>query len=221
MENDNLRQRAKRKKLRVTFPDGRIICHGNVTDTFIATLCEIGSDRFPEINLELCHQPLLSQEIYPRYKEWMKPVCDGWYINAQSDTDQKYLQLRAINELLALGLIVEIGYDFETTKKADKARGTKTKDKLLVRFPDGEYIANHNPLDTFLECLWKFGIEDIKRKGIEWGGTQLVTAYKASNRQVQIDAYRWATVPNTTKDKAKMIRTLALHFKLNLEITIL
>ena len=167
MENENLRQRAKRKKLRVTFPNGKVFCYGNVTDTLIAALCEIGADRFPEINLELCHLPLLSQEIYPRYKEWMKPVCDGWYINAQSDTDQKYLQLRSINDSLALGLNVEVGYDFETTKKTDKKSGTKSKDKLLVKFPDGEYIANQNTTDTFLECLWKLGIDEIKRKGVE------------------------------------------------------
>ena len=221
MENDAPRLRAKRKKIRVTFPDGRIICYGNVTDTFISVLCEIGSVRFPEINLELCHLPLLAQEIYPKYKEWMKPVCDGWYLNVQSDTDQKYMQLRAINDSLNLGLTVEVGYDFETTKKTDKVRGTKSKDKLLVKFPDGEYIANQNPMDTFLECLWKFGIDDIKRKGVEWGGNPLITTYKAFNRQVQVDTDRWATVPNTTKDKAKMLRLLALHFKLNVEITIL
>lgn len=220
MENDDLRQRARRKKILVTFPGGRKFCYANVTDTFISVLCEIGSERFPEINLQLCHLPLLSQEIYPRYKEWMKPVCDGWYVNTQSDTAQKYLQLRAISDSLNLGLTIEMGDNLETTRKADTSRGSKSKDKLLVKFPDGEYIANHSPVDTFLECLWKFGIEEIKRKGVEWGGSPLITTYKTSNRQVQVDSDRWATVPNSTKDKAKTIRLLALHFKLNLEITI-
>lgn len=218
---DELRQRAKRKKIRVTFPDGKAICHGNVTDTLLAVLCEIGSDRFPEINLELCHLPILSKEIYPRYKNWMKPVCDGWYLNTQSDTDMKYIQLRSINDSLQLGLVVEIGYDFETTKKADKTKRTRTKDNLLVRFPDGEYIANPNSMDTYLGCLWKIGIEEIKRKGIECGGNPLVTTFKATNKHFQVDVDRWAIVPGTTRDRAKMLRILATHFKLNLEITII
>lgn len=220
MESDATRQRAKRKKLRVTFPDGRIFCYANVTDTFISVLCEIGPERFHDINLELCHRPLLAQEIYPRYKDWMKPVCDGWYVNTQSDTGQKYMQLRAINDSLNLGLTVEVGYDFETTKKTDKVRGSKSKEKLLVKFPDGEYIANQSSTDIFLECLWKLGIEDIRRKGVEWGGCPLITAYKTSDRQVQVDTDRWATIPNSTKDKARTIRLLALHFRLNLEITV-
>lgn len=221
MASDSLRQRAKRKLIRVTFPDGKVICYGNVTSTFIAVLCEIGSDRFPEINLELCHLPLLAREVYPRYKAWIKPVCDGWYVNTQSDTGQKYLQLRAISDSLDLGLDVEIGEDFEKQDDPNKSRGTKSKDSLLVKFPDGEYIANQNPIDTFLQCLWKIGIEVIMRKGIEWSGNPLITSYQANNRQVQVDANRWATIPNTTKEKAKLLKVIALHLRLDIEIMVI
>ncbi|WP_297067058.1 hypothetical protein [uncultured Duncaniella sp.] len=221
METSSLRQRAKRKLIRVTFPDGKVICYGNVTDTFIAVLREIGSERFPDIKLELCHLPMLTREVYPRYKEWIKPVCDGWYFNAQSNTDQKYIQLRSISDSLNLGLNVEIGEDFEKQDNPNKACGTKSRGKLMVRFSDGEYIANQNTLDTFLECLWKMGIDDIMRKGIEWGGKPLITSYKVSNRQVQVDTNRWAIIPNTTKDKAKLLRVLAVHLRFNIEITII
>lgn len=221
MASDSLRQRAKRKLIRVTFPDGKVICYGNVISTFIAVLCEIGSDRFPEINLELCHLPLLAREVYPRYKAWIKPVCDGWYVNTQSDTGQKYLQLRAISDSLDLGLDVEIGEDFEKQDDPNKSRGTKSKDSLLVIFPDGEYIANQNPIDTFLQCLWKIGIEVIMRKGIEWSGNPLITSYQANNRQVQVDANRWATIPNTTKEKAKLLKVIALHLRLDIEIMVI
>lgn len=103
MENEKVRSRAKNKLLRVTFPDGEVLCYNNATSTMLATLNKIGSDKFPAINMELCHLPLLSKEIYPQYKRWMKPLCDGWYLNAQSNTDNKYMQLRTINDQLDLG----------------------------------------------------------------------------------------------------------------------
>lgn len=37
---------------------------------------------------------------------WIKPVCDGRYVNIQSDTGQKYIQLRSISDSLNLGLTV-------------------------------------------------------------------------------------------------------------------
>lgn len=222
METDNLRQRAKRQKIRVTFPDGKIFCHGNVTDTFISVLCEIGSERFAEIALELCHLPLISKEVYPKYKEWMKPVCDGWYLNAQSSTEQKYIQLRSISDSLNLGLTVEIGYDFATTRKQGKTSTVKRgKEKLLVKFPDGEYVASHSPIEAYLQCLWKIGIDDIMRKGVEWSGIRLITPYQVVPSQVQVGADRWATIPTSTRDKARTLKVLAMHLKLNLEITTL
>lgn len=221
MENENLRQRAKRKHIRVTFPNDKVICYTNVTDTFIAVLCEIGSDRFPEIKLELCHLPLLSKEIYPRYKEWMKPVCDGWYINIQSSTDQKYIQLVSINDSLNLGLKVEIGEDFEKQVNTSKPKERKAKDKFSVKLPDGSVISTQNGIDTYLQSLEKLGVDTIMRKGIEWNGNPVITNHKISTRQVQIAPYRWASVPSTTKEKAKLIKVIALQLHINVETTIL
>ena len=116
---------------------------------------------------------------------------------------------------------MEILIDFEKQANPNKVRGQKSNDKLLVRFADGEYIANQNTLDTFLECLWKMGIDDIMRKELEWAGNPLITSYQVSKRQVQVDTNRWATIPNTTKDKAKLLRVLAVHLKFNVEITVI
>lgn len=63
------RGRAKRKLLRVTFPSGKTICYKNVADTMIATLQELGTEVISDIKLELCHLPLLSKEVYPKYKK--------------------------------------------------------------------------------------------------------------------------------------------------------
>lgn len=164
MDEEVKRSRAKKKLLRVTFPNGKVICYNNATSTMIAALNEIGEDRFSSIKLELCHLPLLSKEIYPKYQKDMKPICEGWYLNAQSNSDTKFLQLKAINEQLELGLKIELGSDFETVEDPEKERKTRGRDKLLVKMPDGEFIANDSALETFLEVIWNLGIEDIRKK---------------------------------------------------------
>ena len=49
MEDGQIRSRAKKKLIRVTFPDGEVICYNNATSTMIAALNKIGSDKFPSI----------------------------------------------------------------------------------------------------------------------------------------------------------------------------
>ena len=220
METSLPRQRAKRKVIRVTFPDGKSLCYRNVTDTFVAVLCEIGAERFPEITLELCHLPLISQEVYPRYKEWMKPVCDGWYLNSQSNTDQKYIQLRSISETLKLGLKLEIGDDLQPNDNTPKSRGSKTKENMEVKFADNEVITNQNALATFLASLEKIGIDTIMRKGFEWKGIPIISNFRLSASQIQIETNRWAFVPNTTKDKAKLLRVISAQLKQPVEVTV-
>lgn len=213
------RGRAKKKLLRVTFPNGKVLCYKNTTETMIATMQELGVDIMSKVKLELCHLPLLSKEIHPKYKEWMKPVCDGWYLNTQSNSDSKFLQLNAINEQLSLGLTVELGDDFETQDNPNKERRTKTKDKLLVKFPDGQYFANNSATDTFLEVIWEIGVDKIKQKEMSWCGKPLITTSKMFNGQVQIDNKRWIIVPNTTKDKVKLLRVIGAILRINMEIT--
>ena len=213
------RGRAKKKLLRVTFPNGKVLCYKNTAETLIATMQELGVDIMSKVKLELCHLPLLSKEIHPKYKEWMKPVCDGWYLNTQSNSDSKFLQLNAINEQLSLGLTVELGDDFETQDNPNKERRTKTKDKLLVKFPDGQYFANNSATDTFLEVIWEIGVDKIKQKEMSWCGKPLITTSKMFNGQVQIDNQRWIIVPNTTKDKVKLLRVIGAILRINMEIT--
>lgn len=220
MEDTNYRMRAKRKLLKVVFPNGKEFCFSNVTTTMIEALKEIGKERFPEITLEMCKLPLVSQEIYPKFKSYMKPICDGWYLNSQSNTDTKYLQLRAINDLLQLGLTIGLGENFEPQENPKKETRKRTTGKLLVKFPDGEYIAKDNSIDTFLEAVCKIGINEIARKNIQWCGRSLITPYKENNYQVQVDSSRWINTPGTTKDRAKLLKVIALHLKLNLEITV-
>lgn len=221
MEDETKRSRAKKKYLRVTFPGGEEICYKNAITTMIATLNKIGEDKFPLIKLELCHLPLLSREIYPKYKSYMKPVCEGWYLNTQSNSDSKFLQLKAINDQLGLGLKIEVGDDFQTQEEPEKEKRSKSKDKLLVKMPDGEYIGNGRTLDTFLETMRHLGIEEIRKKDLSWGGNPLITLTQIVNNQVQVDTDRWITVPNTTRDKIKLLRVIGAMLHVKMEISVI
>lgn len=213
--------RSRKKLLRVTFPDGEVICYKNSTTTMIATLKKIGAGRFSQIKLELCHLPLLSKEIYPRFEKDMKPVCDGWYMNAQSSSDSKYMQLKAISKQFKLGLKIEQGEDFDTTEETKKESRYKSKDKLMVKMPQGDLIAGSSVMETFLLTICHLGIENIKKKDLIWGGRPLVTNKKISNNQVQIGQDRWITVPSTTRDKVKVLRVIGAMLHVNIEASII
>lgn len=213
------RDRARRKLLRVTFPNGKVLCYKSTTKTMIATMQELGDDVIANIKLQSCHLPLLSKEIYPKYKEWMKPVCNGWYLNTQSNSDTKFLQLNAINEQLSLGLKIELGEDFVGQDNPNKEKRTRTKGEILVKLPDGQCFANNSITNTFLEVIREIGIDKIKQKELTWCGKPLITTSKMFNGQVQIDNERWFIVPNTTKDKVKLLRVIGAMLRINMEIT--
>lgn len=221
MMEENLRQRATKKQLRVTMPDGTVICHKSATMTMIDALVAIGSENFPKITTENCHLPLLSKEIYPRYKDYMKPVCDGWYINAQSDTGQKYMQLTSIKSQLGIAMEVEMGTGFITSDAKVVQKSKKKDDKLLVRFPNGEYAAGENPIDTLIDAIWQIGPDNIRRKELTFKDKPIITLSKQYNGQVQVGQNLWLTVPNQTKDKYKMLRIIDVMMKLGLEISII
>ena len=221
MMEENLRQRATKKLLRVTMPDGTVICHKSATMTMIDALVAIGSENFPKITTENCHLPLLSKEIYLKYKDRMKPVCDGWYINAQSDTGQKYMQLTSIKSQLGIAMEVEMGTGFITSDAKIVQKSKKKDDKLLVRFPNGEYAAGENPIDTLVDAIWQIGPDNIRRKELTFKDKPIITLSKQYNGQVQVGQNLWLTVPNQTKDKYKMLRIIDVMMKLGLEISII
>lgn len=214
---NNLRQRAQKRFLKVTFPNGEVICNKYVTTTFVETLARIGSDNFDKITLKLCHLPLLSKKIHPEYKESMMHVCDGWYVNTQSVTDQKYMQLRSINTKLGLDLKIELGTDFITSDEKPVQKQKKGSHKLLVKFPDGESICDDKPIHTLLKCVEKIGAEKLQRKEIEYRDKPIITYTKLSNEQVQVGKDCWLTVPSQTKDKQSMLRLISSTMRLNLE----
>ena len=216
--DENVRQRRIRRLLRVTFPDGKVLCYKSATMTFVEALQMIETDRLREVKLESYHLPLISQEIYPRFKDWMKPIKDGWYVNAQSDSDQKYMQLVSIVKQLGLDWKVEVGSDFTPSNDKVPQRKKRETQQLMVKFTDGTYICDANPVDTFRRTIERIGVEKLMRNGTQYSGKPLITTTKQYNGQIEIDDKRWLTIPPQTRDKFRILKIISATMRLNLEI---
>lgn len=205
------RQRAKRKRIKVSFADGTEFCDANATTTMIQAIEKIGVERVAALGMEVCHIPLVAQEVNQRYSYWTKPMSNGWYLMAQSDTKQKYMQLKSIIAQLSIEATVELG-DFDAisaTSHARKGDTRKKKAQLSVTFPDGMVLQGENPLHTYVMVIYHIGLERIKKINIKIGGCPITTPHKKYNGQVKLDSGEWLTVPVTVKDKYKILRVIS------------
>ncbi|MCR5077381.1 MAG: hypothetical protein K6A82_05005 [Prevotella sp.] len=209
------KQRAAKKKLRVTFPNGDIICYSNAKATFVETLRRIDSDSLAKVSIELCHLPLLTRNPYPQYKNDMEDVGNGWFVNTRGGVYNKAAQLRIISDQFRIGLAIDVSADFKGEKVARGARGVTV---LQVSFPDGTVIGEENTADTFMQSVWKIGIDRVAQLGLLHGGKKLITTAKQYNGQIQVDEHRWLLVPGATKDKAKLLKVINIMLHLNLDI---
>ena len=214
-----IRSRAERKLLRVTFPDGTVVCYKNSTTTFVESIRRIGVKNLASLNLELCHLPLFSKEVYPRFQEYMKQLDDGWYVNTQSDTTQKYLQLVSVKNQLGLDIIVEIGSDFQPSLAKGFIKARQRNDCLLVKFPDGSFVGGQSPKDTYLETFKKMDLNTLRYKEITMFGKEIATRFQKYPNQIEIEKGLWITIPNLTKEKVKVLEGLSSKLKLGLEVT--
>ena len=216
--DENVRQRKLRQLLRITLLDGKVLCYKSATMTFVDALKMIAPERFHDVKLENCHLPLISQELYPRFKEWMKPIGEGWYVNTQSDSDQKYMQLVSIKQQLGLDWKIEVGSDFTPSDDKVPQRKKREAQKLKVKFPDGTCMCDANPVDTFVHVIEKIGVETLMRKGAQYSGKPLITSIKRYNGQIEIGDKRWLVIPPQTKDKLKTLKIISATMRLDLQI---
>ena len=214
-------QRSAQKKLKVTFADGSAICCSRAVQTMISALNRIGSERFDEIKLEICHRPLVAREIFPELKNYTKEICPGWYLITQSDTDTKLLQLKEISRALNLDFTVEADASFETTDAAEKRSTKRPKKRLSVTFPDGENLCSDSYRDTFANCIVKLDPNRLAQRNISFNSKPLFTASQQHPDQRQIADYRWLFIPSTSRDAAKLLRVISLHLSIPLTVDLI
>lgn len=214
--DESKRERSKPQKLRVTFPDGTVYCYSSVKETFLATLRRIGGDKLSKVKLEVCHLPMFSTSVYDLYKDFMEPISDGWYVNTQGSTYNRYSQLVSINNQLNLGLTIDLSSDIKGEKIS---RGPKAVAVLEVTFPDHTTIGEENTAETFMQCIWHLGIDKVKKLNLKHGGKDLITSSNLYKGQVQIDENRWLIIPAALKDKVKILRVIGLMLHVKMDIT--
>lgn len=212
---------SQKKLLRVTFPDGTVLCYKNVTMTFVEALRKIGVDKLQNVHLDIYKRPIITREIYEGFEADIKPLDNGWYVFACGDSTEKYLRLTTIiNQLQIEGITVEIGTDFETSNIKGFSKARKKVGGLLIQFADGEFIGGESPKDSYIQALTKIGLDTIYYKGFEDRGEELVTRYNKYKGQVQSGG-KWITIPGQTKDKIRALERISQKLNLGLKITII
>ncbi|MGM9870157.1 MAG: hypothetical protein ACI30R_11130 [Sodaliphilus sp.] len=213
---DELMQRQSPERIKVTLPNGQSICYSSSKQTFIETLKLISPLPWQELNIEICHLPLFSTTIYEKYKTAMEDIGHGWYVNTQSTVRNKSAQLKLISAHFNLGLQVEVSQNL----KGDRVpKGKKTTRALQVEFPDGTIIADESPVNTFVHCIQKIGIDKVVKSRVQYVGKDLITSTQKSKNQIQIEENRWLTTPNIPKERVKLLNVLSIHLHLKLKIT--
>ena len=221
--DDKVRARGKKQRLKVTFADGVVICDVNATTTMIQVIEKLGVERVASLGMEVCHVPLVSREIVPRYASWTKEIGEGWYLMAQSDTKQKYMQMKSILYQLGEDAKVEIG-DFEqfaSDKNEGKRNAYKGKSKLSVTFANGFVVCSIDHQQVFGETVRIIGLDKVKKTHLQIAGKPIVTSEKKYNNQVQVLSGEWVTVPSTVKDKYKILRVLSSMTRTPYEVKII
>lgn len=95
-----------RAKIRVTFPDGRVIFPSKVLEALVEVVKYAGAERVRELGIICCGDNLILKNPAPRYEKPCKPVGNGWLCNTCSDTGTKYAQITEISKKLNLNLNV-------------------------------------------------------------------------------------------------------------------
>lgn len=211
------RRRAPQEKIRVTFPDGTVICYKRVLETFMEVIRKIGPELVASLGMEVRHYPLVSKEKIDVFGENSKQLDAKWFVITESDTAQKYIQLCSISKQLNLGLKIEKAERFDDYAQTQHPTVRKAKAPLTVTFPDGEVFSEYVPRDTYVKAIAKIGPERLAQKGLECMGYQIVTRFHKYQNQVEVAKNQWVTVYQTTADKVKALRYIKDRMGVELE----
>lgn len=97
-----------RTKIRVTFPNGRVIQEGRVSNTLVEVVKFAGAINVRDLNITINNDNLISNKVTPTYESSLKPVGDDLFVHTNSSTQTKFAQIQQISNELKLGLIAEI-----------------------------------------------------------------------------------------------------------------
>lgn len=139
----------KKDIVKVTFPNGKVICHKNVVETIVDVIKTVGPHKVQSLNLtahnSVSGEKLIMSEVNPRYVASSKPLGEDLYVFTNTSTNNKIISIRRISERLSLNLKVEI------------IPGTNSKRPHIIS-PD-ELSSSNDPKNThksFLDSIRKY-----------------------------------------------------------------
>lgn len=100
---------ASRKRIRVTFPDGRVIQNAQVQQTLVDVVKYANPESVRDLGLKMSDSNIITNDtsIVEGQNKW-KLVENDYYVNTGSSTADKFVQIKAINDSLNLGLKIEL-----------------------------------------------------------------------------------------------------------------
>jgi hypothetical protein len=97
-----------RAKIRVTFPNGRVVQKGRVSHTLLEVIKFAGPENVRDLQISIKNDNLITNKVNPSYKNSLKSIGDGLFVHMNSSTQTKFAQIQQISDELSLGLIIEL-----------------------------------------------------------------------------------------------------------------
>lgn len=100
---------ASRKRIRITFPDGRVIQNTQVQQTLVDVVNYADPVLVLGLNIKMSGTNIITNDssVVQGENKW-KALEKDYYVNTGSSTADKHAQINHINESLRLGLIVDL-----------------------------------------------------------------------------------------------------------------
>ncbi len=102
------KKKSKTQIIKVTLPDGSVICESKVLTTLIKVVEYAGVEEVRELGIYLNNVNLISDTVVPMYQSGTKSIGDGLYIMTVCDTNTKYRIIKQISDRLGLNLTTEL-----------------------------------------------------------------------------------------------------------------
>lgn len=105
----------------------------------------------------------------------------------------------------------------ESPKRSPRGQRKIPKGRLVVTFPDDLPIVDN----AYVKTIKRIGTDKIEKTNLRFAGRKLITATKQYPSQTSLPDGKWLTIPNTTKDKYKMLKIISsmTHTPFEVEIT--
>ena len=224
-QSTEIKKKEKSELLRVTFPDGKVIQHKKVVDTFLEVIENNYPDLIHELNILHANVNLVTKERSKQYSFAQREIADGWLVFTNINTRKKREDLIKISNELELGLKVDV-VSLATGEivDIDDKPSPLTRQKIKVIFPDGKTIQPNKVLEALVEVVKYAGPERVHDLGISVCANNLVLKTQTPRYVKTCKPVGNGWFVNTCSDtltKYKQIKQISNGLGLNLEVEII